>query len=336
MNAVVAPRVAVVTGIAPHSLGEAFLRDYAALGNPTPVVGIDRVRNLSLEKSPSYYGIELDLNPITGAGGLTTFAREVRRALEGAVNGAVDCLVQSAGVYDSGEILEHDVQRRQRLLGVNLVGHVELLHAVMALNVQRGVKNSDFLSYVEVGSFQGLRARGGRAIYAASKAAGIDLCSALLDGHEVLRSIYFAPAAIDTHMLHRNHWVHKARGAQALFDQILHSDLSLYHAVFIDCDEEAFRRAVSVSGERLDLALGNFKAYVAVREETKHGELGLLSADVCAKMLLSLVTQPAIHSSGVYLASCAARSGPSLCFARFADLDRLQRLQEVGQLVRWE
>jgi short-subunit dehydrogenase len=87
-----------------------------------------------------------------------TFAEELADIATAAGLKGVKCLVQCAGVYDFGRFLDHDVSRRKNVLGVNVLGTTEVLHAVMVLNDPLRVQNEKNFINVLVASFQGLYA----------------------------------------------------------------------------------------------------------------------------------------------------------------------------------
>jgi hypothetical protein len=205
----------------------------------------------------------------------------------------------------------------------------------MSLNAARGIDNATTLAHIDIGSFQGLYARAERPVYAPSKAAGIDLDGALFAGKEVARSIYFAPAAIDTHMLHFNHWVKKANGSEKLFAHVRDGNRSQYEAIFIRGDEEVLAEAAARSGLDVGEARRTLKRYVIARQEAFDSPLGVLGVETCARMLCSIVTDPQEYPSGVYLAYAPSGGPPKLLFAQFSQLTRLEILEAVGRSKFW-
>ncbi len=187
----------VVTGFARHSLGEAFVQAFLSRRTGAHVIGIDRIENPDLAEYPDFQQIEFDLNPLNCKDGLgafaTTFAERLSDAVTASGTEGVEFLVQCAGVYEFGQLLEHAVERRSEVLGVNVLGVTEVLHGVMALNRRLCRENDKDFTHILVGSYQGLYARDGRPVYAPSKAYGIDLCTSLVEGREVAKCIYLAP-----------------------------------------------------------------------------------------------------------------------------------------------
>jgi hypothetical protein len=335
------PSPLVVTGVAPHSLGEELVRVYLAKCSGATAIGIDRMPNPHLRCLPGYLEIIEDLNPLNYAGGLDSFSSSLNLRLNSALKQlgsiSIDCLVQCTGVYDSGPFLEHDGTRRGETVGVNLLGHIEVLHAVMSLNASHGFRNADCLTYIEVGSFQGLYPRAGRSLYATSKSAGIDFCTSLIEGKEIARCIYFAPAMIDTHMLHRNHWIHKSHGSSHFFDLVLRGSPDLYRALFRECNEAVLEDLVEQLGARAELDVGEirsqFGTYCAFRRDAANSEVGLLSPEECAQFLIRVMDEQDIHHSGVYFASRQARGQATVRYITFLQLSRRKLIEERGETL---
>jgi NADP-dependent 3-hydroxy acid dehydrogenase YdfG len=328
-----------ITGIARHSLGEALVARLLRAGTDWRIIGVDRVANPALGSRERFREITLDLDALDDPRGVAAFANTVAgrlsEALEANGRPPVRCLVQSAGVYDAGIFVEHDFPRRRRLLGVNLIGHVEMLHAVMHLNAGLGVDNAITLSHIDVGSFQGLVPRAERALYVLSKGAAIDLAAAMQAGGELHRSLYFAPGPVDTHMLHRNHWVVKARGSAELFDGLWARDAPAYKAAFIDGDAAPLLEAARGRGEDSEETAAAFDRYRTARGEARLSDWGILDVDVCARMLAAMVESPVQFPSGLYVATSRVDVGPRLRFVKFDRLTRLRVVEAEGHDVPW-
>ena len=286
-----------------------------------------------------FRAIVLDLDALDDRRGIAAFADTVAGRLSEFLDGSgrqpVRCLVQSAGVYDAGAFIAHDLPRRRRLLGVNLVGHVEMLHAVMRLNTGLGVDNAATLSHIDVGSFQGLVPRAERGLYVLSKGAAIDLAASMHAGGELQRSLYFAPGPIDTHMLHRNHWFVKAHGSCELFDELWTQDAAAYHAVFVNGDVAPLLEAARSRGDDVAETTAAFDRYRTERQKALLSEWGILDVGVCAEMLAAMVESPAKFPSGVYVATSRGDVGPRLRFVEFDRLARLRVVEAEGRDVAW-
>jgi short-subunit dehydrogenase len=330
----------VVTGFARHSLGEAFIRALLKRRSGAHVVGIDRIRNHSLAENVHFHQIEFDLNPLNCKRGLGVFARTLAKRLSDAVvipdeGNGIKFLVQCAGVYDFGDLLDHDVKRRSRVLGVNVLGMTEVLHGVMAVNRQFCVENDEEFTHILVGSYQGLFARDGRPLYAPSKAFGIDLCTSLVESGEVMKCIYLAPGPIDTPMLHRNHWVTRAGGTEEFFSVTLGGPPKIYRSIFVDGDESILERVArqKFSPELRDLREA-MKRYRAVRREAFEEELGVLSPGACASVLTDMLTRRDLVSGVYSLMPNAAGTEAIVKMATFASLNRRLTFESVATLWR--
>lgn len=331
--------VLLLTGVARHSLGEAFVRYCLPARSDLTVIGVDRAPNLELAALPGFRGVELDLDPTAWPTGAAAVSQQLRHRLAPVLDevGArgVDCLVQAAGVYDFGPLLEHDVARRNRVLGVNLLGHVEVLHGVMALNLARGVDNPETLTCVEVGSFQGLQPRKRRALYAVSKAAGVDFCAALDAGAEVRRCVYFAPGPIDTRMLHENHWVTKANGPREFLESLADGPAERYRAIFRDCDGARLHEAAEAWGAGQEEVLHAFERYRAERARALRDEHGVLAPEECARMIAMVALEAKRCPAGVYFASAPRGGRARLERVRFAALNRLRAFRARAKRITW-
>lgn len=316
----------VVTGVGRHSLGEAFVRNYAGQRPEVQIIGIDQEHNPDLAQITNLCQMQFDLNPLHRPGSLKGFAPAFAGGLAGVVSGTestgIECLVQCAGVYDFGRFLEHDVGRRERVLGLNVLGVTEVVYAVMALNDQLGVRNDRGFTHVLLGSFQGLYARGRRPIYAPSKAYGIDLCTSLFDGREVAKCIYIAPGPVDTPMLHRNHWVTKAHGSEEFFEKVLSGPRDKYRSVFMQCDEAALDDPAlgccTTEKAALRVTMTNYRAS---RSGAYSEDVGVLSAESCAAEMVSRLLT-CRSRSGVWMLTSGGAGIVRVKTVAFSKLDR--------------
>jgi short-subunit dehydrogenase len=325
----------VVTGIARHSLGEAFVRAFLSRRTGAPIIGIDRIPNPDLAEYPGFQQIEFDLNPLNCKEGLDAFATKFAERLSDAVMATgvkgVEFLVQCAGVYEFGQFLEHAVERRSEILGVNVLGVTEVLHGVMALNRRLCRENDKDFTQILVGSYQGLYARDGRPIYAPSKAYGIDLCTSLVAGREIAKCIYLALGPIDTPMLHRNHWVTRAGGSDNFFNKALGADPKIYKSIFVKCDEVVLER---MAHEKFAPELANLRIamgrYRGVRRAAFLEELGVLSPTACGSALTDMLTCRA-RGSGVYSLTAEGTGSEAVVkMATFVSLDRRLTFESVA------
>jgi hypothetical protein len=226
-------------------------------------------------------------------------ARFLDAALSSLGASHIRCLVQSSGVYWSGPFLSMSNELRRTLMGVNVFGRVELLTAVLATNSRRGVENSEVLTQIDVGAIHAMDIRAGRALYGASKSFGIDLSSGMVAGQEIRRAVYFAPGPVDTHMLHRNHWVVKSGGSPELIETLRRGDPQTYRSVFVDGAIEELEKCDGSDNRHLTRI---FSQYCEHRRTAFGGPHGVLDRGECAEMMLELIASDSGNDSGIYTA----------------------------------
>jgi hypothetical protein len=331
--------VSIVTGVARHSFGASFVRAHLEGARNSRLIGLDRISNPDFSKHPNFHEVICDLNPLTFPGGYNAFVRTLADRLSSASSffggDPIRCLVQFAGTYEFGPFTGHDINRRQRILGLNLLGITEVLHAVMTLNALLRKNNGKEFIHVLAGSFQGLKMRAERSLYAASKAYGLDLCAALAKGGELSKCLYLAIGPMDTAMLHWNHWTAKLGGSNRFFQSIFAGDPSVYRSVFIECNDDALATAAEPAFSSDLVALkATFKNYKDVRKNAFHSELGVLEPNRCAKLLDRLLESENLES-GVY-ALTAAGDKIVVKMARFAPLDRAKLFESSADTLPLE
>lgn len=293
----------LLTGAASGSLGSAWVRQYRQRGNHEPVIVFDKEPDSMLHELRNVQIVKHDLNPLVYDYGYKRFAERLRMAMDEcpASSNGICTVVLCAGTYDSGRLAETTVEARERLLGVNVCGQVEVLHAVLSLNQRRGVDSSSDLSYIQIGSLHGLTASGGRSVYAGTKAFGLDLCISLSSGREVKRVIYVAPGPIDTPMLHRNHWVSKVGGCSRFFEHVRALGPLVYKDVFEKCEDEAFRKAISTEDWDREMLADKYERYKERRVSAFSQRDGVLSVADMAQGITELVSEESSCTSGVYV-----------------------------------
>jgi NAD(P)-dependent dehydrogenase (short-subunit alcohol dehydrogenase family) len=321
----------VVTGVARQSVGEALVRQLFQKGSAR-VIAIDRARNRDLPQDRRFRQIRLDLNPLNDRAGLGHFAARLQTLMARAAKGLgaprIDCLVQCAGVYHFGALLQHGPELRGAVLGLNILGTTEVLYGTMALNGSTSQRAEPRLTHILVGSYQGLYPRAGRPLYGPAKAYGIDLCTSLVDGREISRCIYVAPGPIDTPMLHRNHWVAKSGGSQALFEKLLSGNRETYNKIFVHCDERALVKAACRGLDRRELHR-TMASYARVRRYVADGSAGILSASACATSIARILCRKDLPS-GLYSLGAGRSRDVIVRMADFAKLDRSKTFEEVA------
>lgn len=305
-------RLYAITGTAPLSLGSAVAEEIRD-GDPNSVLlGIDRRPSATI---PTRI---FDLNPFSHPKGYKSFARELRGVLEAEFERhgvtRVDYLIQNAGVYWSGPLLDSSPEDRANLLGVNLLSRIELLFATLDVNGSPPSRSQ--LTYIDIGSFQGLMTRPLRSLYALSKGSSVQLIESLVQGGEVSRGLYVAPGPIDTPMLHKNHWVVKSNGPLDFIEGVLSDDPELYQRIFVNCSDDAFD-SVRTSEELRDV----YERYKHVRGETMSAPLGVLSTADCADATWNVIANEDRYPSGVCVI-IKSEGGANVVFRRFDEIAR--------------
>ena len=295
----------LLSGTARNSLGASLLGKLRSSYRESPIVAIDKQPNTILDKHGKTRLIELDLNPLNTKNSYEGLASQLHSTiLQSQVElgfSGVGTAILAAGVYESGTLVELSLEERKRLVGSNVCGKIELLHSVLCVNQLLKFNSSEELTIVDVGSLHGLAASGGRSVYAATKAFGLDLCLSLRRGQEVKRVIYIAPGPIDTHMLHRNHWISKENGSPEFFEYVRAQEGSLYEDVFVRCDDSAFADATS-SRQKNNVGLAEvFARYKRRRVEQFNDGEGVLRASDVAHRIVEILADEKSYSDGVYI-----------------------------------
>ena len=120
---------------------------------------------------------ERNVGELLTAGCDVSQAQDVQRLVDGALQrfGAIDCLVNNAGIYPCTPFLELSEQEWDQVQGTNLKGPFLCSQAVAAAMISQGVRGS----IVNVSSTASLLARPGVAHYASSK-AGLNMLTKAL------------------------------------------------------------------------------------------------------------------------------------------------------------
>lgn len=147
---------AVITGAA-SGIGEAVARRFAAAGARLLLVDVDEDRLAAVATALGAEAIAGDLAD-------WAMADRIAAAMD------ADILVNSAGMFPSGPVLELDEAHWDRLLDVNLKAAMRMTQALGRGMVARGRG-----AIVNIASIQGIRPTAGKAAYAASKAGLIAL-----------------------------------------------------------------------------------------------------------------------------------------------------------------
>ncbi len=271
---------AIVTGAKEFSIGEAIVLSLLDAVPNINVISISRNDNRDLRRrfGDRVFFVPMDLNPLNYRGGLDEFQDTLYGKIdlglkhfqkEGDMEpGHIDFLFNNAGIYDFGSLTKTSNDSISNLVGVNYLGHVMTAKTVMKLNEDNNFDNSRNFRLCEVGSFQGVDVRGGRPVYAPSKAAGLDFCQSLTRGNEAEVVSYIAVGPVDTYMLHANHWSTKAGGDKQFIDSIFSSDSEAYKAIFIDGNQQYFESYISNFDETVQAKLKEtYSKYLQTREK---------------------------------------------------------------------
>lgn len=318
----------IITGTAPFSLGEAIVQAFARRFPNHPIFGIDLRRNETLLKVSQYHQIIFDIDPLNDLACGESYLDELHSTLTRALTlygvSGISHLVQSAGIYDSGNFVTYENKTVQRLLGVNLFARVNLLHVILQLNLALGHDSAKSLAYVDIGAMHGLNATAGRSLYAAAKSFGLDFCASLQSGNEINRCIHFAPGPIDTHMLHRTHWVNRAGGSPMFFDEIYMHNLPEYENIFIFCKSESMRKAARVAAVDERILLLQLENYVAHRTVVMDSTVGIIAPGACAYGIIEIMSVPEQYAPGLYIAIASVDAGLNVSYFPFMQVNRSQ------------
>lgn len=313
----------IVSGTGPNSMGECFVTELRDACPASPIIAVDKRRNPALANICGVTPIILDMNPFTSAHGYDGLATCLRSSIQQVIDDppidGIAAIILSAGVYESGLLVDATTSERQHLIGVNVCGKIELLHAALSVNRELGFSNPAGVTLVDIGTLPCAIASSKRSLYSATKAIGLDLCMSMSRGNEVNRAIHLALGPVDTHMLHRNHWVSKEHGCADFFRHVCEQGTGLYRAVFIRCDDAAFAEAVSSGTWDSAKLTWVFEQYKIRRNRQLADSHGVLSVEDVAKCVGAMVADNTSYTSGVYILS-APQGRKHTQYIRFADV----------------
>ena len=181
------PLVAI-TG-ASSGIGEVTARIFSDNGYPLLLMArrIEKLRALSLPKSVCR---RVDV----------TKAEEIRSALAAAQEeyGAVDCLINNAGVMMLGLPWEQELSEWQEMVNINIIGVVNGIHCVLNDMVQR--RNG---TIINVSSLAGRKTFPRHAVYCATKFAVHSFSETIREevSQYNVRVITIAPGAVETELI---------------------------------------------------------------------------------------------------------------------------------------
>ena len=183
-------KVAIVTGGA-RGMGAATSRLFAAEGARVAIADVldDAGAALASELGDAARFYHLD---VTSEAGWADLVSSVERDL-----GAIDVLVNNAGILMFKSLLETSLEDYERVLRVNLVGGFLGIKAVAPGMIARGKG-----SIVNISSVDGMKGANGLAAYASSKwgLRGLTKVAAMELGHQGVRVNSVHPGGVDTIM----------------------------------------------------------------------------------------------------------------------------------------
>ena len=282
----------VVTGTAPYSFGEKLVIEFASQQPNTLIIAMDRITNPAIRHLSNVREICTDLDALASQS-IIAFGEGVYNLLVEVLHResvqAIRLVCFSAGVYEYGDFANLPTNQRLRLYGLNILGKAEALHAILRINSELSFDNRDGLTVGDIGSLHGLRLTPSRSLYSACKAFGLDFVIALHRGREIRRGVHIVPGPIDTHMLHRNHWISKAGAPSNLFEAIRGSGGDAYWRIFAECNESEFVQWVHHVGQDEVLMCDYFKKYIDVRRKVRQGSDGILDPSIAATIVYQVL-----------------------------------------------
>lgn len=283
-------------------MGAALVEELALAAPNSSVVAIDIEPATS--SFSSVISLKFDLNPLNYVGGFHVWSRELHALLESMTEGSttqvpVPGVFLGVARYHVGRYELSSTTDRANILGPNILGKWEVLHAVMRVNAIRGFDNAEVLGIFDVGSLHSLRHTSHRALYNPTKAASLAMCKVLSSGSEVRRAIHLAPGCVDTPMLHWNHWFLKEQGDPELPDLVRRKLPLLYRSIFREGDVQALANALSELGIEDPSISIIFDRYLNRRKMVAETEEGLTSPESLAQYIASIMLQESSDESGI-------------------------------------
>jgi D-sorbitol dehydrogenase (acceptor) len=184
-------KVAIITGGA-RGIGRAMAEGYTREGARVCIADLDGTECASVAKAigGGAFGVALD---VTKMSSIKACVAEVEKTA-----GGIDILINNAGIFDMGPVVEITEASYDKVFAVNVKGLLFMLQAVAKSMIARG-KGGKIINYA---SQAGRRGEALVAVYCASKAAVISLTQSTgldLIKHKInVNGI--APGVIDTPM----------------------------------------------------------------------------------------------------------------------------------------
>jgi NAD(P)-dependent dehydrogenase (short-subunit alcohol dehydrogenase family) len=201
-------KLALVTG-AGSGIGRATALALAGAGARVVAVDVDEARVAEIERKLGDRCLLARRVDVSKKEEVRALAEQVHAA-----SGALDLLINNAGVGHSGGVLNSKLEDWEWVLGANLWGVVHGCHFFVPAMVERGVGGH----VVNVASTFGLVAAAGVAPYCTTKFAVLGLTESLraeLAPHRIGVSA-ICPGVIDTDIIARGRFTDEAKRARAL------------------------------------------------------------------------------------------------------------------------
>ncbi|XDZ65795.1 SDR family NAD(P)-dependent oxidoreductase [Alphaproteobacteria bacterium LSUCC0684] len=202
-------KVALVTG-ASSGLGRHFAKTLARAGAEVGIAARrrDRLEALARDAEGRMIPVKMD---VTDPGSVAAGLDEI----EGETGLPVSILVNNAGIADATGFLKAERENTEVVFATNQMAVFELAQAVSRRLVDKGIGGS----IINIASIAGLRAMGGAAAYAASKAAVAHLTrvQALELARYGIRANAIAPGYVETEI---NQAFLRSETGQALIQRI--------------------------------------------------------------------------------------------------------------------
>jgi NAD(P)-dependent dehydrogenase (short-subunit alcohol dehydrogenase family) len=294
--------VFVVAGARQFSLGAELVCQLANLAPLSTILAID-VEPLN-PPSGNVVIRRFNLNPFDDQRGFEAWSAELHQMFHlpkpsGGTQHPVRAVFLCAARYQVGRYECTTVDERAAVLGCNIAGKWEVLHAVMRLNAELGFDNPRELDIFDVGSLHAVRHSPHRALYNPTKTAGLELCRVLLNGSEVRRAIHLAPGPVDTPMLHWNHWVLKEHGDPDFPTLVKDRCPSLYRPIFREGDWAALAVAQRELGREDEAVRDVFGRYLHRRAVLAQTEEGITSPEILAEYIANQMLGARAYDSGI-------------------------------------
>jgi NADP-dependent 3-hydroxy acid dehydrogenase YdfG len=181
-------RLVAITG-ASSGIGAALAKEFSRRGHPTLLMArrIERIRAMEL---PGSTCAQVDV---------TDFAA-LKRAVESAESehGAVDCMINCAGVMLLGLAVDQDIGEWKSIFDVNVMGMLNGIKVVLPSMVERRCG-----TIIDISSIAGLKSFPKHSVYCGAKSAVRAISEAMREeaSESGVRFVVVSPGAVETELL---------------------------------------------------------------------------------------------------------------------------------------